>query len=235
MKILITNDDSIQARGLWELVRLAKKYGEVKVLAPRYEQSGKSHSLNLSGGLKLERYEAGEVEAFSLDSTPADCVRAALFGLRWDFDIVFSGINRGLNLGEDIFYSGTCAAATEAALLGKKGIAFSSSWHSFDGIISEFDRIMDFILAEGLLEKGNLYNVNAPERIEGIKLTFQGNNHYETHFILNQDFFYQKGVAHREREKAVGSDVWAVYNNFVSITPMNYDRTDREILRKLKS
>ncbi|MFY9421767.1 MAG: 5'/3'-nucleotidase SurE [Bacilli bacterium] len=236
MKILVTNDDSIRSKGLWELVRLSKKYGEVKVLAPAREQSGKSHGINIRSGLKLEKFDLGDVEAYSLDSTPADCVRAARFGFGWDFDIVFSGINRGLNLGEDILYSGTCAAATEAALLGKKGLAFSTVWHTFDTIVSEFDAIMEFILSEGLLEKGDLYNVNVPEETKGIKLTFQGNNHYDTRFDLSpKGFFFQKGKHHREREENVGSDVWAIHNGYISVTPLNFDRTDYGLLRKLNS
>ncbi|HEY8395881.1 MAG TPA: 5'/3'-nucleotidase SurE [Bacilli bacterium] len=235
MKILITNDDSIKAKGLWELVKLSKKYGEVKVLAPAFEQSGKSHSINIHSGLKLEKFDLEDITVYSLDSTPADCVRAAYFGLNWDFDIVFSGINCGLNIGEDIFYSGTCAAATEAALLGKKGIAFSTVTKTFETFISEFDRIMDYLFSEGLLDKGSLYNVNVPEIVKGMRLTFQGNNHYDTHFRLNDAGLYvQGGRHHYEVEKDnTGSDVWAIYNHYISITPLNYDRTDYELLRKI--
>src|SRR5690606_763523 len=136
MKILITNDDSIRARGLWELARLSKKYGDVKVLAPAFEQSGKSHAINIHAGIRMEKYAHEDIEAYSFDSTPADCVRVACFGLAWDFDIVFSGINCGLNLGEDIFYSGTCAAATEAALLGKKAVAFSAAGRNLSTVVS---------------------------------------------------------------------------------------------------
>ncbi|HHX80804.1 MAG TPA: 5'/3'-nucleotidase SurE [Acholeplasmataceae bacterium] len=234
MKILITNDDSINSPGLWELVKLSKKYGEIKVIAPTYEQSGKSHGINIHDHLHLKKIENEELECYSLNSTPADCVRAAYFGFGWDFDIVFSGINRGLNIGEDIFYSGTCAAATEAAMLGKMGIAFSTVTNSFDTFVSEFDSVMDFILSKDLLKKGSLYNINVPQEVKGIKFTFQGQNHYDTRFIFEKDHFIQRGTHHYEKEKEnINSDVWAIYNNYISVTPLNFDRTDYELFEKL--
>lgn len=234
MKILITNDDSINSPGLWELVGLSKKYGKIKVIAPVREQSGKSHGINIHERLRLEKVEKEGLECYSLNSMPADCVRAAYFGFGWDFDIVFSGVNRGLNIGEDIFYSGTCAAATEAALLGKIGIAFSTVSETFDTFVSKFDKIMDFILSKNLLREGSLYNVNVPREVKGIKFTFQGKNHYDTRFILEDGHFIQRGTHHYEKEKEnINSDVWAIYNNYISVTPLNFDRTDYELFEKL--
>ncbi|MDD3999306.1 MAG: 5'/3'-nucleotidase SurE [Bacilli bacterium] len=233
MKILVTNDDSINAIGLWELVKLAEDYGEVKVLAPKFEQSGKSHAINVHEGFVMEKYKA-KVEAYSLASTPADCVRAARYGLDWDFDIVFSGINNGLNLGEDIFYSGTCAAATEAALMGKRALAFSTYPGAHETLSVHFKEIMDFIFKNKLLEEGCLYNINIPLTPKGIKLTFQGNTHYDTRFVLEEGLYYQKGRHHFENEvHNLNSDVWAVHHNYISITPLNFDRTDYMLYQKL--
>ena len=108
MKILITNDDGIQASALPDLVKWAKKYGEVTVIAPKVEQSAKSHAIEIHKPFRLEPVDLVEgVTAFSLDSTPADCVRYGILGRGEQFDLVISGVNRGLNVGVDIIYSGT--------------------------------------------------------------------------------------------------------------------------------
>jgi 5'-nucleotidase len=162
---------------------------------------------------------------------PADCVRVASYGLDWEFDIVLSGINNGLNLGEDIFYSGTCAAATEAAMMGKKALAFSAPPGAFKVVSTVFNEIMEFLISSKLFENGNLFNINVPAK--GIKLTFQGKNHYDTRFVPEDELYYQRGRHHFEKEEAnINSDVWAIYNNYISVTPMNYDRTDYQIYQK---
>ena len=103
MKILITNDDGIKAEGIKLLVELSKKYGEILVVAPSQEQSAKSHCIEIKKGINVTKVEEFEgITCYSLDSTPADCVRFATYGLKYDYDIVFSGINRGYNLGDDI-------------------------------------------------------------------------------------------------------------------------------------
>jgi 5'-nucleotidase len=235
MRILVTNDDSINAFGLRELVSLAKKYGDVVVVAPEYEQSGKSHAINIRRGLRLKSVDIGlDVPAFSLDSTPADCVRIAHYGMKLDFDLVFSGINSGLNMGEDIFYSGTCAAVSEAAFINKSALAFSTYPHSQGDLRPWFDRIMEYFQAEDLLKPGRIYNINVPHNPLGIKTTFQGKTHYDTQFNLRDGLYYQEGEHHFEREQNPGTDVWAVFNNHISITPLNSDRTDSEMMRKLR-
>ena len=119
MKILLTNDDGICAEGLKHLVKWAKTLGEVTVFAPKTQQSAKSHSINIHGTYEVTKTDIfGGIEAYSVDSTPADCVRVAVLGMKKQFDLVISGINCGPNLGADIHYSGTVAACFEAALLG---------------------------------------------------------------------------------------------------------------------
>ena len=115
MKILITNDDGIQAEGIKVLVELAKQYGQVFVVAPYSNQSATSHKININCGFKAEEYFGfKDVKAYQIDSSPADCVRFAEYYLKIPYDIVFSGINSGFNLGFDMLYSGTVAGATEA-------------------------------------------------------------------------------------------------------------------------
>ena len=115
MRILVTNDDSVSASGLLPLVKYCQKLGDVTVVVPKFEQSGKSHGIELH-----EAYEAKQVElepgltGWTVDSTPADCVRFAILGLRKEFDLVISGVNRGYNIGTDQIYSGTVGAALEA-------------------------------------------------------------------------------------------------------------------------
>lgn len=235
MKILVTNDDSINSEGLRILVEFAKQYGEVFVVAPLYEQSAKSHYINIVDGLELAKVDYGlGVDTYTFNSTPADCVRAAEYGLKNEFDIVFSGINNGYNLGEDIAYSGTVAATTEAAFMGKKAIAFSTSIGNFPTVLPNLKEAMDYIFMNKFLEIGNLYNINIPPEPQGIKLTKQGSTHFNTIFVKEQDLFYQRGNQRYHLDKDnINSDVWAIINNYISITPLNYDRTDYNILKKI--
>ena len=146
MRILVTNDDSISAPVLPELVRWAQKLGEVTVVVPKYQQSGKSHGIELH-----EPYEVVQAEdihgatVYTVDSTPADCVRFALMGLKLQFDLVISGINKGYNMGKDIMYSGTVAAISEAVAQGIPGIALSTSVPYYPHAHEHLQEIWDFM------------------------------------------------------------------------------------------
>lgn len=228
MRILITNDDGIKAEGLKILVEKAQKYGEVFVVAPLHEQSAKSHSICVRKGIKIEEsnYFPG-LKTYIVDSTPADCVRYAAYGLKEEFDVVFSGVNHGFNLGDDIMYSGTVAGASEGALVGKKAIAFSSHWQGYEGALEYFDEVMEYINTFKLLDKADILNVNFPRIVEGIALTQQGYTHYDSHFVHENGEYFQKGTPHFELEKEnIDSDVSAAYNNKISITPLTINRTD---------
>ena len=146
MKILIVNDDGINAEGIKHLVNWAKTKGEVSVFAPKVQQSGKSHSIEIHGGYEVKKVDIFDgVEAYSVDSTPADCVRIATLGMKKKFDLVLSGINCGYNLGEDIHYSGTVGACYEAAKCGIKAIAISTSFTTFDNAVKNLDRVFEEI------------------------------------------------------------------------------------------
>lgn len=236
MKILITNDDGIMSEGIKILVELAKKYGEVFVVAPFTNQSATSHRINISGGFKAEEYFGFEgVKAYKVDSTPADCIRYAEYYLKLPFDIVFSGINQGFNLGFDMLYSGTVAGATESAYYGKKGIAFSTYYGNFNGAVKDFDKVMKFLLIDEVWNSSRLFNVNFPEKSRGIKLTIQGDTHFETTFMDNDGLFYQKGSPHFEKDELnLESDVSAIINNYISVTPIVADKTNYQALEVLK-
>src|SRR5437016_1366578 len=126
MRILISNDDGIYSPGIVALARVASRFGEVRIVAPDVEQSSMSHAITSSRPLRYKRIRLGDFEAYRVNGTPADCV--ALGTHRWkQVDLVLSGINLGPNLGTACWHSGTLAAAKQAALLGLRGIAFSTS------------------------------------------------------------------------------------------------------------
>lgn len=236
MKILVVNDDSIKAEGLKFLAEKAIKLGEVVIVAPKEEQSGRSHAINIRNGMRFSQIEdlVPGAKTYVVDSTPADCVRFATYYLQYDYDIVFSGVNDGFNLGEDIMYSGTVAGASEGALSKKQGIAFSTTHNDLSGAIKYFDMTIDYILNNKLLSKGCLYNINFPVEAKGIKLTHQGNTHFDTRFELNGMEVFPKGRPYFEKDyEKANSDVTAILNGYISITPITVNRTDYEVLKKL--
>ena len=145
MRILITNDDGINAPALKPLAEWAKKHGEVTVVAPKIEQSGKSHGIEIIKPMEIKKVDfLPGIDAYSVDSTPADCVRFGIIGLKRNYDLVISGINRGYNLGKDIVYSGTVGAIYEASGLGIKSIALSTAPNSLQNALSHLDEVFDF-------------------------------------------------------------------------------------------
>ena len=142
MKILITNDDSVSAPQLLPLIKKCMEFAEITVVVPKYEQSAKSHSIQIRDAFEIREVELEPgISAWVVDSTPADCVRFAVSGLKMTFDLVISGINRGYNLGKDTMYSGTLAAATEAVCKGMKAIALSSSMKYYDRAVAHVGKL----------------------------------------------------------------------------------------------
>src|SRR5690554_4646509 len=237
MRILVTNDDGIESPGLKQLAKKASLYGDVIIVAPKVEQSGQSHAINVTKGLLFEKLDdlVPNAPTYLVDSTPADCVRFATYYLHDEFDIVFSGVNKGYNLGEDIMYSGTVAAASEAVFAGKKGISFSAHHDDTVHIDKYFEKIYDYIFKGDLLSMGKLYNINIPlGDAKGIRITHQGNAHYNTKFVNEDDLVYQKGKPHFDKDHLnTNSDVTAIFNNYISITPLTVDRTDQKVLEKI--
>ena len=196
MRILIVNDDSISSSVLPSFVKWAMGLGEVTVVVPKYEQSGKSQAIDFRNAVEVKKVDLVDgCEAYTVDSTPADCVRFAVTGLHREYDIVFSGINRGYNLGDDIAYSGTIGAIFEASRLGIKAIAFSTDFDTFDYALAEIDSVYSFIKDNRLLERCGLFNVNFPTaRSKGIVLTRQGGMFFSDEFVdCGNDMFKQVG------------------------------------------
>lgn len=246
MKILLTNDDGINAEGLGHLMAWAGKIGEVTVCAPKGQQSGKSQSLNLQKTFEIKKVDyPGAKEAYYVDSTPADCVRFA-FDVLGHFDLVLSGVNCGYNIGDDISYSGTCGAMFDGVFWSSKAIAFSCSFASFDSFPKYIDRIWKEFEEKNLLDKCSLWNVNIPDKVEGIAYTKQGGAYVQDHFYrVEGDLWTQRGYyLEREREEGgyinkegigIISDIEAIEKkSMISITPMIIDRTDYNTLKSIK-
>lgn len=228
MRILITNDDGINAEGIALLAEWAKSLGEVTVIAPKVEQSGKSHAIDFTRPIEIKKVDFMEgVEAYYMDSTPADCVRFAAFGLKREFDLLLSGINRGFNLGKDIVYSGTAGAIFEGARLGIPGIAFSTDPTTLDGARAHLDRAYRYIVDNNLFAESMLYNVNLPNDHGEIRITKQGGIYFRDEFTyIGDDIWEQGGYIIREKEGDPTLDTDSIRDGYVSITPLAGSRTN---------
>ena len=235
MKILVTNDDGIRAPGLEILANWARKLGEVTVIAPKFEQSAKSHSINIHNPFEAKQVRWLEgMECYSVDSSPADCVRFAINGLYRDFDLIFSGINHGLNVADDIAYSGTDAAIFEAAHLGYKAVAFSTIPISFKWAEESLDLVWKHITDNRYLEHNGIWNVNIPEDPKGILLTRQGRAYFRDVFDeAGTDMYIARGTSFYENSGKLEEDIDAVMNGYISITPLSVDHTAMDVFRKL--
>lgn len=229
LKILLTNDDGIWAEGMQVLMEFACGIGDVTVAAPKTEQSGRSHAIELHKAFEVLPVEMpGCAEAYSVDSTPADCVRYAVLGLHKNFDLVISGVNRGLNVGRDIIYSGTVGAAFEAAALGAKALSISTEPSSFDCARRNLSRIWRFMQDKHLLEKAEIWNINIPGRLTGdILITRQGGPYYSDDFpSAGENMVRPQGKSIYTYTGDFSLDTDAALNGHISLTPLTIDRTD---------
>lgn len=231
MRILVTNDDGIFSEGLKDLAEALADLGDVIVVAPDREQSASSHSLTLHRPLRMLQVRE---HWYTVDGTPADCVNLAIQGLLKEDPphLVVSGINFGLNLGNDVTYSGTVSAAVEASLHDFPGIAFSqeiAEGFSFqDG--ADFARDFVALLLEEELPQDLLLNVNLPvARPRGVRWTRLGHRRYRQTVVEKMDpkgrkYYWIAGSP--EWEKADGTDHHAIGEGFASVTPLHLDLTD---------
>lgn len=241
MRILVTNDDGYRADGIRTLVSAVRSLGEVRVVAPDREQSATSHSLTLHNPLRVRDRGEGTL---AVDGTPTDCVILALGMLLDDRpDVVLSGINHGPNLGDDVLYSGTVAAAMEATILGIPAIAISLA--SFDEAqLVSWGPVVGKLLAQLLREnmpKETLLNVNlppiAPSDVRGVRVTSLGRREYVGSLTRARDpngreYFWIGGGESRWWGGA-DSDFRAVHDGYVSVTPLHLDLTNYKLLEDL--
>ncbi len=228
MKILLTNDDGIEAEGLTHLVDWAKKIGEVTVFAPKVQQSAKSHSIEIHKPYEVKKVDLFDgIEAWSVDSTPADCVRVAILGMKKKFDLVLSGINNGPNVGGDIHYSGTVGACFEAAICGVPSIALSAAFHSFENAVRNIDRVYQLILSRRLLDHAEIVNVNFPAEGDEILMTKMGPAVYTDEFeFLPDGTIEPKLKCLYEGTTDLSLDTDATMTGHISVTPLRNDLTD---------
>jgi 5'-nucleotidase len=237
MRILVSNDDGIYSPGIAALARSATKFGDVRVVAPDVEQSSAGHAISASRPLRFRATHVFEgIEAYRVNGTPADCV--ALGINQWDHvDVVLSGINLGLNLGNATWHSGTLAAAKQAVLLGVRGIALSAPVD---------DETSDFSVLEPWIERAlatlfehdeaMLVNVNFPAEPHGLMWTAQAVDQYNGRIVADEDpmgrpvFWFT--VAPLEQLKE-GTDLFAVDQGYVSLTPLRLDLTDHQQLTRV--
>jgi len=235
MKILITNDDGLHASQLVPLIKWCKKLGEVTVAVPKVEQSGKSHGIEIHRDFEAKQVELEPgITVWAVDSTPADCVRFAVLGLKETFDLVISGVNRGLNIGADMMYSGTVGAACEAVNLGMKAISLSTPPKFYDRATEQLDRVFGYIRERKLLDVNDIYNVNIPGNPKEILITRQGGPYYSDDFpAIGNDMYRPTGKPIWEDSQDNTLDTDATLHGYISITPLTVDKTNHAVFRKL--
>lgn len=241
--ILVTNDDGVHSAGIMALVRAVKELGNAYIVAPDRERSAAGHSLTLHRPLKAEEIREN---VFSINGTPTDCVNLGINKLLpRKPDLVVSGINKGANLGDDITYSGTVAAAIEGTIFGIPSIAFSliaDRHYHYETASVLATKIASYVL-EHSLPFDTLLNVNVPnirrQQIKGIKITRQGKRMYENSIqeTVNPwgEKYYWIGGGRTFWEHGDEADMEAVQQNYVSITPIHLDLTNHSALTFLRS
>jgi len=246
--ILITNDDGIEAKGLHELIEVAKPFGQVVVIAPMEGQSGMSHAITVKFPLRIQKLKEEEhLTMYSCSGTPVDGVKLAISRLLPRRpDLILSGINHGSNSSASVMYSGTMGAAIEGCINGIPSIGFSildfDHDADFSGAIPYVKRIIELSLKNGI-PQGTCLNVNIPkagsQRIQGMKVCRQNKGVWREEFEKrkdphNQDYYWLTGEFYDLEPESVDTDQWALLNNYVSVVPVHPDLTAYHSLDALK-
>ncbi|HEX4561470.1 MAG TPA: 5'/3'-nucleotidase SurE [Gemmatimonadales bacterium] len=244
MNILISNDDGVLAQGLGLLAEACNTLGKVTVVAPDREQSGTSHSLTLHRPLRATQRTDG---AYQVDGTPTDCVLLALGALMPEKpDFVISGVNHGPNMGEDVLYSGTVAAAFEGLAAGIPSVAVSYGSFDLEHLDSYRARLQDLladVVATPEFPKETLLNVNLPaipaEHVKGVKVTHLGSRVFHEEIARMKDPWgrniYWIGGGHVTWSGGADSDFQAVRDGYISVTPLHVDMTNYRLLDDVRS
>ena len=247
MNILITNDDGIYADGIIELAKSISKIANVYVVAPESQRSATGHAITIHSPIMVHKIDMGEnIKSYAISGTPADCVKVGIEGLFKDIniDLVLSGINNGPNLGTDVIYSGTVAAAIEGLVEGKPSIALScDSSKVSSGEYREAAKYTAKLIQklEGNLDKlnGNILNVNFPTgEKKGVRITKLGRRVYnnvmdDRQSIRGQRYVWMGGDL-EDIKQDKDSDIFAVENGYISITPVHINMTETNRIEELK-
>jgi 5'-nucleotidase len=243
MKILVSNDDGVLAQGISVLAKALSNIAVVEVMAPDRNRSGASNSLTLSRPLRARQLDNGY---YSVEGTPTDCVHLALTGfLEPGFDMVVSGINHGANLGDDILYSGTVAAAMEGRSLGLPALALSmvgDNIHHYETGAWIAKQLVEQLRSHHLPAQ-TILNVNvpdvAPQDIRGMQVTRLGSRHTASATVKELDPrghpMYWIGPPGAEADAGPGTDFYAVNQGYVSITPLHLDMTNYQLFERMAS
>ncbi len=247
MRILLTNDDGITAPGIQALWRELSAIGEVTVVAPDSERSATSQSITVHQPIRVDQFciEDPPLCAWRVGGTPTDCVKIAIEALLPARpDVVVSGINLGPNLGTDVLYSGTVSAAIEGALHGIPSLAVSlAAWKDADfGPAARFARKLVPTMAERKLPPDTLLNVNVPplpaDQLAGVQVTRLGTIEYENTFERRQDprgrVYYWMGGSLVDAGNEEGTDVTALKQGKISVTPIHFDLTNYAIMHLIE-
>ncbi|MCB5253775.1 MAG: 5'/3'-nucleotidase SurE [Candidatus Cloacimonadaceae bacterium] len=243
MRILLVNDDGINAAGIRSLQIALKQAGhQIIMVAPDRERSAASHSITLRKDIHATRIG---VDEWAVSGTPVDCVVIALQKIITEkIDLVISGINAGQNMGEDVLYSGTVAGAVEAAMLGHKAIALSVNAYqdqNFASATSWFMRLMQEGIAD-MVKTNEVWNINFPnltfEDIKGAKLTRTGHRRYYNFVTIIEEtadsFSYRVGGNAPEWDFESGTDSEAVNEGYISITPLGFELTKPDAFPRIE-
>lgn len=238
--ILVTNDDGIRAGGIRALIEVARKYGEVVVVAPDSPQSGQGHAITLTSPIKVRsRAIFQQLESYECSGTPVDCVKLAKNVLFKDrkIDLCVSGINHGSNASLNIIYSGTMSAAMEASIEGINSIGFSLEDYSKDADFTASQHYAHLLIQSMLNYQGTpgkLLNVNIPKlslnKINGVKVCKQGEGGWVEDFQEAEDprgeKYYWLSGKFKESRREENTDLWALEKGYVSVVPSHHDLTD---------
>jgi 5'-nucleotidase len=241
MRILVSNDDGYQATGINVLAETLREVADVVVVAPDRNRSAASNSLTLESPLRVRKVAE---DLYSVNGTPSDCVHLALTGLLdYEPDLVVSGINHGANLGDDVIYSGTVAAATEGRFLGLPTIAMSLVGRKLVhfGTAGRVARDLVRKIGKSGLDSDVVLNVNVPDRpydeLNGIVATRLGFRHKSEPVVKSKDAhgrtIYWVGPAGQGADAGEGTDFQAVRDGFVAVTPLKVDLTRHEAVEGL--
>ncbi|QEN08930.1 5'/3'-nucleotidase SurE [Oceanispirochaeta crateris] len=240
MNILLVNDDGIESPGIQFLAEVMKEIGKVFIVAPHTQQSAIGHGITIHEPFRVHhRNELFEgIEAWSLEAKPADCVKFAFYALALPIDLVVSGINDGPNLGTDITYSGTLAGASESIICGVPAIALSADFASLETVKPYLRETLKSVLDAKVVDKNRVININFPKKeftqFKGFKITEMGERPFNHQFVEENGLYWSRGNWDWV-ENGPETDVWAWENGYVSISPIQINRTDfayMDILRE---
>ncbi|MEX1002731.1 MAG: 5'/3'-nucleotidase SurE [Crocinitomicaceae bacterium] len=244
--ILVTNDDSIKAKGIASLVESMKPLGDIVVVAPDTVQSGKGHAITIHDPLRLKKSDQFPgIEAYTCSGTPVDCVKLAIYEImKQRPTLLVSGVNHGSNAATNVLYSGTMSAAVEGAIEGIPSIGYSlldyDADADFDASMHYAEKIAAAVLKNNL-QKGVCLNVNIPKgklkELSGMKICRQGRAYWEDSFDKRKDPFgldyYWLTGDYTTTDKGEDTDLWALLHNYVSVVPTHFDMTAHHLISNL--